>query len=235
VAIALKLFPVLLIPLLLLEAWRRRVGAGVIAAGLAAAVAVVGASFLPALAAGAGKASLSFLGYQGERGLQIESSYAGVLLLLHRILPFEVAHEASHHAHDLAGPVADAFAVASRGLVPVGVLAVTWLAWRRGLGCVRGCAAVIAAALLLGNVFSPQFMLWLVPLAAATVAHPLDRRAVLLVAAAGLTSLVFPALYPALVALRPHAGLALCARNLALFALLLALLAPRETPALRTP
>jgi hypothetical protein len=185
---------------------------------------VVLASFVPPLLAGAGRTVLSFLRYQGERGLQIESSYAAGLLLLGQIVPLELAHNPSHAAHDLVGPLTAPLALAARLLQPAAVLLVTVLAWRARLGCARAAAAILGTALVTANVFSPQFLLWLLPLAALAAGRVLARESLLLVAVAGLTSVIFPALYPALTALEPGAILVLGARNLLLALLVLELL-----------
>ncbi len=225
--IACKLYPLLLVPVLLLSGRSRaRALVALIPAG-GAALLVVALSFVPVLVAGAGRAALSFLRYQGERGLQIESSYASVLIVLQAIVPLGLRHEVSHHAHDLAGPLADAIAPWTRPIQVVAVLAVSFLAGRRQQALARAGAAVLAIALASANVLSPQFLLWLIPLAALALAGLPDRTtAAMLVAAAGLTALVFPALYPELLALRVQGALPLLVRNGLLVALAVRLCGP---------
>jgi hypothetical protein len=231
--IASKLYPMLLVPFLLAGARHgARAVHGLAQAGLLASL-VVALSFLPPLAIGSGPAVLSFLRYQGERGLQIESSYASVLLVLQGITPLGLFHQRSHQAHDLAGPLADAIAPWTRLVQVVAVLLVTAVASRRQLPLPRAAAAVLAAGLATSNVFSPQFLIWLVPVAAlaltgaAADAGDRDRAtAWMLVAAAGLTALIFPALYPRLLELRMEAALPLLVRNALLLALAVRLCAP---------
>jgi hypothetical protein len=214
--VAFKLYPLLIAPLLLLQLrWgARQLRRVALVAG--AAVAVMAISFLPPLLAGAGRAVLGFLRYQGERGLQIESSYAAVLMAANLLVPLGLRHEMTHHAHDLAGALPAALAPFSRVAQVVAVVAVSVLAHRRRLPLTRAFAAVIAAALATANVLSPQFLIWLLPLAAVAIGNSIRAdvpAAVGLVAGAALTSLVFPVLYPKLIALQAAAVIVLLARD----------------------
>lgn len=218
-AVGLKLYPLVLLPFLLLRLpgrGPRRIWMVVTAA---TCLVVVG-TFAPVLYAGAGASALAFLRYQRERGLQVESSYAGLLLLAKPQFHLDLWPAFSHGAHDIAGPMATRAAALAGLLQPAALLAVTALALRRRLPLPRGCAALLAVAILTANVFSPQYLLWLMPFACAACGPSLRRGAPLLVGIALLTSLLFPALYPALTAGHFGAALVLCARNLLLVALL---------------
>ena len=227
--VAWKLYPLLLVPFLFLSAFRGRRPLRVLLPAGAAALAVVAVSFVPVLASGAGGAVFSFLRYQGERGLQIESSYASLLLVVQSFVPLGLHHQFSHQAHDLAGPLASAIAPATRWLQLAAVLLASWVASRRRLPLARAAAAVVAAALTTANVFSPQFLIWLVPLTALALPS-LDEgdrlTPFLLVAAAALTALIFPALYPRLLQGRVEAALPLLVRNGLLVVLAVRLCAP---------
>lgn len=218
--VAWKLYPLLLVPFLLLTASRGLRQARQVASMAGVAVLVLGLTFLPVLFAGAWGAIFSFLQYQGERGLQIESSYASVLLVGQALFPLGVYHHPSHHAHDLAGPLAAAIVPWTRPLQLVAVLLVSLVAHRRRLSLARAAAAILAVALATANVLSPQFLIWLVPLAALSLASGLGRgdraTAWLLVAAAGLTPLIFPLLYPRLLEGELVAAVPLLVRNVLL-------------------
>jgi hypothetical protein len=223
--IALKLYPLLFFPLLALGAFdprRRRLSLAGFAILTATAAGVVAASFLPFLLAGTGPAVLGFLRYQGERGLQIESSYASVLLLLRSLFSLDLYHHFTHHAHDVAGPAAAAVVRVARVLHPAAVLAVTILVHRRRLPVATAFAAILAAALAASAVFSPQFLLWLLPLSLLAGADEAGARNTLMRLWLGLgllTTLVFPILYNHLIALRPGPILLLFTRNAALVGL----------------
>jgi hypothetical protein len=199
----------------------------------AVAAAVVALSFVPVLLAGAGTAVLSFLRYQGERGLQIESSYAAVLMTVNAVVPLGLHHEMTHHAHDLAGAPAALIGPWTRVVQVTAVLAVSVQAHRRRLPLTQAAAAVIAAALATANVLSPQFLIWLLPLAALAIGsrRPADGPAAsVLVAAGALTSLVFPVLYPGLIALRPGPAFVLLLRDACLVWLAVRLAVRCPTP-----
>ncbi|MEO7669602.1 MAG: glycosyltransferase 87 family protein [Polyangia bacterium] len=218
-AVGLKLYPLVLLPFLLLRL-RGRGPRRIWMVVTAATCLVVVGTFAPVLHAGAGASALAFLRYQCERGLQVESSYAGLLLLAKPQFHLDLWPAFSHGAHDIAGPMATRAAALAGLLQPAALLAVTALALRRRLPLPRGFAALLAAAILTANVFSPQYLLWLMPFACAVCGPSLRRGAPLLVGIALLTSLLFPALYPALTAGHFGAALVLCARNLLLVALL---------------
>jgi hypothetical protein len=226
--VALKLYPLLLIPLVLISLLRDRVRPVALLAGVLAAAAVVAACFLPWVLAGVAAAPLSFLRYQGERGLQVESSYASALLLVKPLLGLDLHHAFSHQAHDVVGPLAARATAVARLLQPAALLLVTALALRRRLPLVQSFAALLATAIVTANVFSPQFLLWLLPFAALVVAGRGTICTLLPVAICLLTTLVFPALYPALTGGRWPAILVLFTRNLLLAMLLLQLLIRRE-------
>jgi hypothetical protein len=91
-------------------------------------------------------------------------------------------------------------------------------------GLVLGALTAVLAFAVLGKVLSPQYMLWLIPLAALAFAWRLHALAAALAAAAILTQLEFPVRYFDLVAREPAAIALVALRNVALLtALTLAL------------
>jgi uncharacterized membrane protein len=230
-ATALKLYPLLLAPFLFFLLYRATGRARAAIMLLAGACLVSLLSLLPVVIAGAGLTTLSFLRYHSQRGLQIESSYASVLLLGNKLMPLGLRQVPSHHAHQLAGALPDFLAQASRVLQPLAVIAATFIAARRRLDIYRGSAAILGTALLTAYVFSPQFLLWLLPLVAlAACLHRDLWMAVLLVLIAALTTLVYPKLYDDLLQGRTLASLALAGRNLLLALLVFRLLRPGQDP-----
>src|SRR5207244_9096588 len=118
-AIAAKLFPVVLVPLALTYVWRRdgRREALVCGVVVAATVAVVFAPFV-ALSPGGVWHSLSV---QLSRPLQIESLGSALLLVGHHLFGLGVRGETSHGSQNVAGTAAEWLAVASP-VVQAGVL-----------------------------------------------------------------------------------------------------------------
>ncbi len=225
VATGVKLWPGLLLPGMLAGVRRRGpASAVVLAVGvlLAAATAVL---------AGAGRL-LSPLTYQADRGLQIESVAAtpAILLWWHDPGRWTIGY-APAKAYEVTGPgvpVLLAVSTLATVLFAAALLAAWCWAWRaRGtIGpdtVVWLSLAAVTGFIATGKVLSPQYLLWLLPAAAAgtaVVARSLPRLAAwtgLLLVAAGLTHLVFPTFYAGLTQRSGHVGLAvvlLAGRNL---------------------
>jgi hypothetical protein len=174
---------------------------------------------------------ISPLTFQGGRGLQIESVAATPAMLGWAVAPGEyTVSYASTHAFEVTGPGVPALVHASTVLTiaVAAVLAVLWLRlWRTGAGPEAVGWASLAAVtgfIVASRVLSPQYLLWLLPVAAAVLATAgpraaLVRWAVLLLVAAGLTQLEFPVFYGDLVGHHPGSAGAvavLAARNLLL-------------------
>jgi hypothetical protein len=88
-------------------------------------------------------------------------------------------------------------------------------------------AASVAVVLTFGKVFSPQFMIWLIPLVPLA---PSVAANVLLLAALGLTQTWFPRHYWSLAdQLRPRESWLLLARDLCVAALAAVLVRPRRS------
>jgi Glycosyltransferase family 87 len=233
-AVAVKLFPAVLLPLTVAFVWRRR-GRREALVCAAVCAAVVVAVFVPFLLVAPGGVLDSF-GRQLSRPLQIESFGAGLLLAAHDAFGLELEMHSSHGSQNLVGALPGTLAVLS-SIAQLAVL--VWL-WSRFSRDPRGSSpaelAVAAAAVLttfvaLGKVLSPQFLIWLVPFV------PLAARAganVLLLAALVLTQIWFPYRYWDLVReFDPTVSWLVLARDLVLLALLVTL-ARRRPEAFRS-
>jgi len=168
--------------------------------------------------------AFAFLGFQRERGIEVESVFA---------LPFHVASwfgwsgtvRESYGSLELHGPHVR---FAGRLSLLASVAGFVWLvAWRMGARRFTGATVYDAAlcALLLfvvtSRVISPQYMLWLLGLAAVcALRRDSSQRDVvtLVLVAVPLTTLVFPVMFGDLMDHRPHAVLILFLRNGALIA-----------------
>ena len=163
-AISAKLYPAILVPLVITYAWKRHGrGAALACAGVTAAVVLV--VFLPFVALAPGGVWRS-LHDQVSRPLQIESLGAALLVAAHHLWGFGVAQETSHGSQNLAGHAAHVVA-ALLTVLQAAVLVVVWTLYARGRatkeGLLRASAAAIVVFVALGKVFSPQFMIWLIP------------------------------------------------------------------------
>lgn len=196
---AVKLWPAVLLPALLVRRDRPgRVLAGFTAVGVVA----VGVT----LAVGGTARLLSPLTWQSDRGLQLETVWAVPLLFLRCIdsgvwsTPYT-----QFFAFQVEGPGAGTLLHLSTVATAGCVLLLLWLllrAWRTGIAAspaLVGLLAVAAACLLIvpNKTLSPQYLLWiggaLAGLGATAPAEPLLRRLnLLLVAACGVTQVIYP-------------------------------------------
>jgi hypothetical protein len=184
-------------PVLVLAALRRRdLPRGVVGA-LAATVVIAGVLVVTTVG------PMSFLGGQRDRGLQIESLAAWPFLVARLAgAPVEVVYRYGAHEIDAAGVDAVARSVVVLTLILLGVVAVQRL--RGVLDAVSGADVALATVLFTvatSRVFSGQYFIWLLALAAVTLGDPdsrMRRTTVLLIAAGLATQLVYPWLYSAL-------------------------------------
>jgi hypothetical protein len=226
--IAVKLYPVLLVPLLGVAAWRRG-GGRELAVVVALAAAPVVLVYLPFLLV-APDGVLDSFGRQLGRPLQIESVGAGVLLALHQAFGTSLGWASGSGSQNLTGTTADVMAVL-QGIAQLAAVALVWVSFARGPSTperlVRHAAAAVVAFVALGKVLSPQYLVWLV-LLVPLVGGPRRRAALwLTLAACALTAVWFPARYWELVKeFDPLASWLVLARGVTLLALLVVLTWP---------
>ncbi|HTO25088.1 MAG TPA: glycosyltransferase 87 family protein [Gaiellaceae bacterium] len=230
---AAKLWPVVLAPLLLAYAWRRwgRHAAFVGSVSFAATVVVCFAPFA-VLAPGGVWHSLTA---QLRRPLQVESLGAATLMALHHAGGVTLRTVTTHGSQNLAGSTADAVGTISTVLVLV-LVASVWIGFGRrrepsGDALILACAAAVAVCVAFSKVFSPQFLIWLVPLVPLVRGRRGLVASVLLGAALLLTQTWFSHHYWALALdyATPWSWL-LLARDLAVVALVVTLAWPGREP-----
>ncbi len=233
VGIAVKLYPVVLLPLLTIAAWRRtgrREAVVVVALAAAPAVAV----YVPFLILGADGVLDSF-GRQLGRPLQIESLGAGVLLALHHAAGMPLEWSSGSGSQNLTGTTAGAVAVL-QGVAQIAALALVWVGFARGPASterlLRYAAAALVAFVALSKVLSPQYLVWLVLLVPLVVGVRGRGAMWLTVLACSLTAAWFPAGYWDLVReFDPLSSWLVLFRGVALVALLAVLTATEREPA----
>jgi hypothetical protein len=176
----LKLFPLVLLPgFLLAERARtghwplRRCGAACVPFALVAALQ-------SALSSGS---VLSPLLYEARRGFDLESVAADLTLLAD---PLHVKWVISYGSWEIVGAYHGLISVLVTVAMVAGLIAI-WRLAAQGRLSIEACSlAVLSVAVLGDKAFSPQYIIWLVPLWAY---WPLRRG---WVAAAALTTVVFP-------------------------------------------
>jgi hypothetical protein len=222
-AVATKLTPLVLVPLVALHV--RRAAPGRLVRAAAAFVLAGAAITLPFLLTGPGGVHAS-LRYQLERPLHLESAGGSLLLLADAtgLRDAEVGFEAGAQA--VLGGTARVVAGAQLALLlaALGLLAAGFLRSSRSREELVGvAAAALALVVALGTVLSPQFLVWLFPLVLVAAAR---RVAAPLLLACVLTQVLYPNRYEELVAVAPlEAGL-LVLRNTCLLLVAALLLLP---------
>ena len=170
-AVATKVYPLVLVPLAAWFLWRRA-GARRLLVAFGLLVVVAAAAIAP-FAAYAPHGVYESFHAQASRGLQIESLGASVLLVLDRLGLYhaQVVETTGVAGRNLVGGTAGAVAVLLVVLEALAVVGV-WVLYARARD-LRGRLPVAFAAAVAGfvaftKVFSPQYLVWLLPLVVVT-------------------------------------------------------------------
>lgn len=207
-----KVFPLALVPVALAWLGGRGERRGAVRGGLAAA-AVIAAVSAPFISGG----YVDAYRFHVERPLQIESTAASVLLVAGAGTVTGVATPIpnDYRSNAVEGSAADVLAAAGLAAFLAVAAAACWGAWRgrdeRTL--LLASAAIVLAFMAFGKVFSPQFALWLIPIAALAAAGRERLLAGLAAGAIVLTQFEFPSRYFDLVARDPGAIALVAVRN----------------------
>jgi uncharacterized membrane protein len=194
-AAAVKIYPLVLLPLFVLKALgeRGRRGAVAVAGGFAAALAIVAGPFA-VLGAGGVRFSVHV---QATRRTALES-LTGAALLAADKLGWYAARIHEGLTFELAGSPASVLGATESvvlALVVVSVWAMFWRSQRRDPELVTACAAAVAATIVFHKVLSPQYLIWAVPLVALVAGRLGMLSRVLLAGAMILTAAYFPHRY----------------------------------------
>jgi hypothetical protein len=227
-AIGAKLWPAAVAPLFVV--WLVKTRGPRVAAGWSAAVAaVLAVIFLPFAVLAPGGVGHSFHS-QLARPLQLESLGSAILIAVHRVAGTTLHVTGSFGSQNLTGPGAHAVELVTTiaGLI---ALVAVWALFARGPATgarlATHSAAAVAALLAFGKVFSPQFVIWLVPFVLLVGGLRGLAAGALLAAVLGLTHAWFPHHYWALAqGFAPAQAGELLARDLCVVALFVVLVWP---------
>jgi hypothetical protein len=229
-----------LAPILLLHVWRRR-GAREAAAAAGVGAAVVASCFVPFLVLAPHGVWASVV-RQTTRPLQIESLGAAALIVAHHVGGLALTMRTGFGSQNLVGALPHDVGRVLTVLQVAAILGVWAWFWRGDTGArervVAASAASVCAFVALGNVLSPQFLIWLVPLVPLVRGRRGLLASGLLGGALVLTQLWFPNRYWWFVyGFHTRETILVSARDLTLVALLAVLVwpwprAPRDVNAM---
>jgi hypothetical protein len=160
-----KIFPAVLLPLFVAYTWRRD-GRRAALTALGVYAAVVVAVCLPFLILSPDGFAWS-LDRQLGRPLQLESLGASFLLAAHQGFGLGITMRSGHGSQNLVGTGADVLAALQTVAQAVALVGL-WIWFARGPAekerLVRAAVLAVCIFVALGKVFSPQFLIWLIPL-----------------------------------------------------------------------
>jgi Glycosyltransferase family 87 len=191
-----KLYPIVLLPLVLTEAWRRggRREAARCGALFLGVFALVLAPFV-ALSPGGMRWTLA---RQLTRPLQIESLGSSFLLAAHQAFGLGITMRSGAGSQNLVGTAPNVLAVL-QSIVAAAVLIGLWVAYARGPRgaerLIRYSAAAVCAFVAFDKVLSPQFLIWLIPIVPLVRGRRGLGASALLLLALVVTQLWFPFRY----------------------------------------
>lgn len=233
VGIMTKMVPLLLAPLFLIIHLRRRqwpaLWMGPLVMLLTAAIIAV-----PFLMASPSGLADSFL-YHVERPLQMESSWSSALMLLHMATGYPLRLDDEYGSHNIYSAASDNLSLISGPVALMMLAGAYFVFWRRcqkgddrrgpDIWLIRFAAAAIAIFIFSGKVFSPQFLIWLMPLIPLVRGRDWPFLNGLFAAVLLLTQWEFPYHYWDLYMLKPTMIVETATRNLlvGLLALILVL------------
>jgi len=195
-ATAVKIFPVVLLPIACIWVWKR-LSRRELAACLGIFFATLAACYVP-FAIIAPHGVWHSISVQLGRPLQIESLGAASLVGLHHLFGLGVSTVSGSGSQNLAGSGTGAIAIVQTAL-QVAALVATWVWFARGEASgerlTRASAASVVAFVAFGKVLSPQFMIWLCPFVLLVRGRRGIATSGLFVAALVLTQLWFPYRY----------------------------------------
>ncbi len=220
-SVALKGVPLLVIPVLVIHLVRERKFVE-LGKALTAGTLVTLLLGLPAVWV-AGDRLVEMIRYHVDRPLQIESTGGALLGLLHAVAPSAAIVQKTFGSTNIISPLSRYVLILSAAASVASVVMVCAVTWVRLGGAkpnsrpritIEGMAAVLALNMSVGKVFSPQYLVWLVPIGIAiSLATDRSRRLVLLLSGLALSQVIYPVTYSALELLRPWACALVITRN----------------------
>jgi uncharacterized membrane protein len=234
-----KIYPLVIAPIFFLMQFNRKQKKELLG-GLAAFVITVAVIVIPCILLSPSGFWNSF-SYHAQRPLQIESTYASIIELLSAFKLFSVDYTTSFGSTNLAGHVSDILAKLSFGVMVLSLLVIYWSVYhhlKKGqiIGqhskihadevafAIKYSLIAVLVFILTCKVFSPQYMIWLLPLIPLLTQKSKNVIWLLFVVAAIMTFFIFPQYYDRLRGGSLIIIATLVIRNVTLFGILLLLI-----------
>ncbi len=167
--------------------------------------------------------------YHADRPLQVESTFSALLIFLQIFDPHLISHAVyTFGSLNIVSPYEPLLRPVAEAAPILAMAACAFWTWRalsrqkvgdldRLVILAKSACAIIIAFSVLGKVFSPQYLVWLTPVAAIASLRAAPKTTIWLFVGLGLSQLEYPYLYTFLASsLTPFFGLVVLLRNGAL-------------------
>lgn len=112
-------------------------------------------------------AVISQLSYFLQRPVQVESTGSTVLWIAQRMgIPWQRIEYSYGSINIISNQLGQTISLMGIGCLVLGMVYILWLQWRKKLDIVQASIALILVFLATGKTFSPQYLIWLIPLLA---------------------------------------------------------------------
>lgn len=138
-------------------------------------------------------AVVSQLTYFSNRPVQVEATIS-TFLWLATAFGFQAHTVYTFGSINIVSALGSPLALLSEVVFVFGYLSTLWLQWRGKLDVTQACIALLLVFIVTGKVFSPQYLIWLIPLLVYSGAF--DRRWLLVWGSISLmTTIIYPFFY----------------------------------------
>ncbi|GAC1358644.1 MAG: hypothetical protein NVS2B12_00780 [Ktedonobacteraceae bacterium] len=110
--------------------------------------------------------TLAPLNYFGYRPVQVESLSASILWLAHGLGIGSLSYAYTFGSLNMLGSLSNVVSLCVSILVVAGIMYTYWLLWRAKIDLATACLLTLLIVMLTSKVFSPQYLIWVIPLLA---------------------------------------------------------------------
>ena len=109
-------------------------------------------------------AIVSQLSYFTQRPIQIETTGSTILWLASDLFPYSIQEQFG--SWNISSSLSSIVSLVSSGAFMLGCLSIFWQQWRGKVDITQATIALLFVSIATGKVFSPQYLIWLIPLLA---------------------------------------------------------------------